>query len=370
MFIREQHTLPNGPLTLARAPGVPQAEDATEALLSAARRLYGERVFVAGPGATATAAWATRNGARVTVWTPHLGEAETLRATFAENDLPLPALLFQDDFAGLEPQSQTMALLHLPRGRYLQRESLRLAAALLRPGGRLYLVGATREGVKSAVEEARAIFGRVGVLVKKAGYHAAVTERPDGDFALPEVTYEATDVLVRGQPAQLVSRPGVFAHGRLDDGAAALIAGMRVTPGQHVLDLGCGTGLVGLAALRQGAQVTAVDVSARAVTSTRRTWAANGYPTAEVMPSVGASAVAQQRFDVVVTNPPFHKGAGVDFEVAQLFVADAARVLRPGGTLYLVANAFLNYRPWLKAHFVHVETAWENPRYHVYEAVR
>ncbi len=370
MFIREQMTLPDGPLTLVRAPGVPKAEDATEALLRAARRLHGERVFVLGPGATSTAAWATRNGARVTVWTSHLGEAETLRATFAENDLQTPTLLLQDDFAGLEPGSQTMALLHLPRGRALQQESLRLAAALLRPGGRLYFVGATREGVKRAIEEARAIFGRVGVLVKKGGYHAAVTERPDVDVDLPEVTYEATDVLVAGEPAQLVSRPGVFAHGRLDDGAAALIAGMRVAPGQRVLDLGCGTGIVGLAALRQGAQVTAVDVSARAVAATRQTLVANGYPEATVVLSIGASAVAQQYFDVVVTNPPFHKGAGVDFEVAQLFVADAARLLRGGGTLYLVANAFLNYRPWLQEHFTQIEVVWENTRYHVYKAVR
>ncbi len=370
MFIREQITLPDGPLTLARAPGVPKAEDATGALLSAARRLHGTRVFVAGPGMTGTATWATRAGAEVTVWTSHLGEAETLRATFAENHLQLPTLLLQDDVVGLGLESQTMALLHLPRGRALQQESLRLAAALLRPGGRLYFVGATREGVKGAVEEAREIFGRVGVLVKKGGYHAAVTARPDGDVALPEVTYEAAVVRVAGEPARLVSRPGVFAHGRLDDGAAALIAGMRVAPGQRVLDLGCGAGLVGLAALRQGAQVTAVDVSARAVAATRRTWAANGYSEADVKLSIGASVVARQRFDVVVTNPPFHKGAGVDFEVAQQFVADAARVLRPGGTLYLVANAFLNYRPWLQAHFAHVKTAHETSRYRVYQAQR
>ena len=368
MFIREQITLPNDPLMLVRALGVPQAQDATAALLSAVRRLHGERVFVAGPGATATAAWAARIGAQVTVWTSHLGEAETLRATFAENALPPPTLRLQADFAGLSAESQTLALLHLPRGRTLQREHLRLAAALLRPGGRLYVVGAKREGVKRAIEEARELFGRIGVLAKKGGYHAAVTERPEGAFALPEVTYETTDVRVAGEPTRLVSRSGVFAAGQLDDGAAALIAGMRVAPGQRVLDLGCGTGLVGLAALREGARVTAVDVSARAVASTRRTWAANGYPDAESMLSIGASAVAQRRFDVVVTNPPFHKGAGVDFEVAQRFIADAARVLHPEGQLYLVANAFLKYRPWLQAHFTHVETAWETARYRVYRA--
>ena len=369
-FTREQVALPDGPLTLVRAPGVPAAEDATAALLGAARRRHGEHVFVAGPGMTATAAWATRAGARVTCWTPNLAETETLRTTFAENDLRLPTLLLQDDFAGLESRSQEMALLHLPRGRALQTEILQLAAALLRPRGRLYFVGARREGVKSAINEAEVIFGRAGVLAHKGGYHAAVAQRPEGTFALPAVTYQAQDILVAGEPTRLVSRPGVFAHGRLDDGAAALIAGMHVESGEHVLDLGCGTGLVGLAALRQGARATAVDVSARAVAATRRTLVANGYSDATVALSIGASAVAKQHFDVVVTNPPFHKGEGVDFEVAQLFVADAARVLQPDGRLYLVANAFLKYKPWLREHFTRVETARESPRYRVYEGVR
>ncbi|MGC9400521.1 MAG: class I SAM-dependent methyltransferase [Anaerolineae bacterium] len=370
MFEREQISLPDGPLTLVRAPGVSPASEAIDALLNAVRRLSGERLFVGGPGITATAAWAARAGAPITYWTSNLAEAETLRATFVAHDLPLPTLLLQENFFGLTPGDQEMALLHLPRGRTLQRELLQLAAALLRPRGRLYLVGARREGVKTAFEEARALFGRVGVLTHKGGYHAAVAERPEGKFPLPTVVYTTYEIPVTGMPTRLVSRPGVFAHGRLDDGAAALISGMRVDGGERVLDLGCGTGLVGLAALRRGAQVTGVDVSAWAVASTRRTWAANGYPEAAVHLSIGAAAVAQQRFDVVVANPPFHRGAGVNFEVAQLFITDAARVLRPGGRLYLVANAFLKYEPWLRHPFAHVETVWRNARYHVYEALR
>jgi 16S rRNA (guanine1207-N2)-methyltransferase len=366
---REPFKLPDGTLTLARAPGVPKAKAATEALLGAARRLYGERIFVAGPGATATAGWAARSGARLTVWTSSLGEAETLNATLAENDLPEATLLLQDDFAGLKPESQQMVLLHLPRGRALQAELLRLSAFLLCPGGRLYVVGAKREGVKGAFEEAQAIFGRVGVLTRKGGYHAAVTQRPKGAFPLPHVAYRTYKTLVAGEPTELVSCAGVFAHNRLDDGAAALIAGMHVKPGARVLDLGCGTGLVALAARRRGAQVTAVDVSARAVASAHRTLTANGYPETPVELSIGASTVARQRFDGVVTNPPFHKGTGVDFEVARLFVTDAASVLQPGGRLYLVANAFLRYEPWLQRYFAHVETAWKDARYRVYEAV-
>ncbi len=371
MFMLKHHsmTLPDGPLMLRRAPGVPAAEEATTALLAAARRLEGSSAFVMGPGATAAAVWAARSGAVVTVWTENAAEAETLCATFDATRLPAPRLLLQDDFTGLEAASYDMALLLLPRGRALQVEAWRVAAALLHPGGRLVFSGATHEGVRSAVADAGEIFGRASVVVRKGGYHAGLAERPaEGAFTLPEVHYKTHALILENAPTEMVSVAGVFAPGRVDEGAAALIAGMRIEAGMRVLELGCGTGLVTLAALRRGGSAVAVDVSARAVVTTQRTLAANGYPDVVARLSVGAAALMGQRFDVVLANPPFHKGHGVDFESAWLFIADARQVLAPEGKLYLVANAFLRYEPWLKKHFAHVNCVWDNARFRVWEA--
>ena len=46
-----------------------------------------------------------------------------------------------------------------------------------------------------------------------------------------------------------VSRPGVFAHRRVDPGARALMEVMEIEPGARVLDMGCGSGTVALAAV-------------------------------------------------------------------------------------------------------------------------
>ncbi|MEA3308070.1 MAG: methyltransferase [Chloroflexota bacterium] len=366
-FAQETIELPSGPAALLRAPGVPLMEKATRALLKAAQRIQpGTRVLVLGPGATAAALWAARAGGQVTHWTELLNEAETFRATFAANKMPLPQQFLQADFKGLTPVSYDRALLYLPRGHALQVMALQLAAALLKPRGRLYFVGATREGVKQAIGEARNIFEHAGVLVRKGGYHASVARRPEGEFPLPAVNYTKNEFLVAGADTCQISTEGMFAHGRLDEGAASLIAGMQIEAGSRVLDLGCGTGLVGLAALRRGAKVTLVDISSRAVTSTRRTLAVNGYPDAPVHLSVGTAAVAGQTFDTVITNPPFHSGYEMDFEIAQLFIAETAQILRPGGTLYLVVNAFLDYKGWLQEAFPHVELAWQNASYKVW----
>lgn len=370
-FTAHTLSLPDGPLLLRRAPGVPLAQEATTALLAAVRRHEAARVLVLGPGSTAAAAWAARTGATVTVWTENAAEAATLQATFAAARLPTPHLVLQDDFTGLSSAMYDLALLLLPRGRALQCEAWQVTAALLRPGGRLVFVGATHEGVRSALRDAEVVFGRVGVVVRKGGYHAGLAQRPTvSSFAVPAVSYQTVTVTLEGVPTLMVSAPGVFAAARVDEGAAALIAGMRVEAGMRVLELGCGTGLVSLAALRRGAHVTAVDVSARAVGATQRTLAANGYPETPVLCSIGAEAVATQRFDIVLANPPFHQGHGVDFEVARLFIADARRVLMPEGRLYLVANAFLKYEPWLQEHFARVRCVWETPHFRVWEARR
>jgi 16S rRNA (guanine1207-N2)-methyltransferase len=361
--------LPDGAVTLVRLPGVPEPGPATDVLLQAARRVTEERVFVMGPSATATALWAARQGGMVTYWTENMAEAESLEASFRLNHrLPHPHVVLQADFSGLTPASYALALVHVPRGRALQTEALALAAALLRPGGRLAFVGATREGIKGAHKEAQRIFGHAGIVVRKGGYHAGLAQRPEGTFPLPDIGYEARAIVVDDCATQLVSCPGVFAWDRLDDGAAALIAGMEIAPGADVLEIGCGTGLPGLAALRRGAEVTCVDVSARAVASARRTLAANGYPEAPVWLSQGAAAVQGRTFDTVITNPPFHQGHGVDFEVAHGFVREAAGVLRYGGHLYLVANAFLKYAPWLRESFAKVDVAWEDRRFKVWHA--
>lgn len=377
--------LPDGVATIVCLPGVQAPGTANVALFDAARRIETDSVFVAGPGMAASALWAARCGARVTIWTDNIAEAQTVVATFERHQQhahivtehwagpPAPgtaSILVSTNFALLPPESCDLALIHLPRGKERQAQLLQLSAAMLRLGGRLVFVGAKNEGVKSARKKAQAIFGRAGIVIHKGGYHAGLAVRQSGEYPLPAVVFSKHAITVDAIPTHLINCVSAFAAGRLDDGAAALIAGMHITPGTHVLDMGCGTGLVGLTALRRDASVTFSDVSAYAMASTQRTLTANGYPNAPVQLASAAETLPSHHFDTVITNPPFHKGRGVDFEVSQLFVKEAARVLKAGGKVYLVANAFLPYTPWLQANFSKVTLAYETKRFRVWKGVK
>ncbi|MFE9096799.1 HemK2/MTQ2 family protein methyltransferase [Streptomyces sp. NPDC007264] len=123
-----------------------------------------------------------------------------------------------------------------------------------------------------------------------------------------------------------------------------------ITTGTDVLDLGTGSGVLALEAARLGARVTAVDISWRAVLTTRVNALLSGQ-SISVRRGDLATAVAGASFDLVVSNPPYVPSpvggsprgaarawdAGWDGRLLLDRVCDAATaLLRPQGSLLVV----------------------------------
>ncbi len=161
-----------------------------------------------------------------------------------------------------------------------------------------------------------------------------------------------------GRLVHAVSRPGIFSHRELDLGARALLEATAeddaIQPGMQLLDLGCGSGTVGLAlALRApGVHVHAVDSNPRAVQCTmlgakrngiacldqlparRRVSAADHPATLSTQLDAGGNIPRSGSFDLVLANPPYYS----NWAIATIFVEAAARAMRPNGWLYLVTK--------------------------------
>lgn len=99
----------------------------------------------------------------------------------------------------------------------------------------------------------------------------------------------------------------------------------RIRGGERVLDVGCGSGVLGLCALRLGAScVVAIDIKADAIDATRRNAALNGMD-ARVEATLAPLAEIEDAFDVVVANV----GRAALVELAPELVARVS----PGGWL-------------------------------------
>ena len=63
------------------------------------------------------------------------------------------------------------------------------------------------------------------------------------------------------------------------------------------------------------------------------------------------------KYEVIVSNPPFHTGQATDLLLGKTFLRSAAAALRTGGRLLLVANRQLPYEPELEA----LGLVWRKP---------
>jgi 16S rRNA (guanine1207-N2)-methyltransferase len=361
-------------LSVAGKPGVwswDRLNPGTAALLEVADLDHAETALDLGCGTGVIGLFAGQTGARVVLVDSSVPAARSARETVAHTPGLWAEVRLGDGVRNLEPAAFDLVLSHLPRGRLVQEELIDGAAWVLRPGGRFYFVAHRRAGIKSAIRHASARFGRCAVVRQKQGYHVALCELQSSSLAnCPWTPHSRKRITCDGRDTVVVGKPGVFAWDRLDDGTAALISSIEVGRSDRVLDLGCGTGLAGLAAATRADRgfATLVDGDVRAVEAARLTLKANGVANAGSLLSDCAQAVHEQRFDVVVTNPPFHRGIGTQYDVAYQFVRDAQRVLRKGGRFYLVANRHLRYREHVVSVFGNATTCFSDSRYQVLRA--
>ncbi len=162
--------------------------------------------------------------------------------------------------------------------------------------------------------------------------------------------------LPRG-PLSLSLAPGVFPP---DDYAPREVRRMRIAPGEEVLDVGCGSGLFGLAAARMGAsRVLLTDIDPRAVRCALANARLNRLPAVEGRAGDLFAPCRGERFDAIIGNlpqtpgpRPFHpsRWGGRDGALHLVrFLREAPRHLKPGGRIYFVLTSLPDRRPVLRA---------------------
>jgi len=305
---------------------------------------------------------------------------ELTRKSLEANHISSAYQITGADISPDENRLYDVAIIQMPKGRMLARRWLFQAYQILKDSGRLYISGPNKSGVQSFIKDALNIFSNGQILGYKKGNRVSQHIKQPGNPTPPDWLYAPGiingswvefSVTHLDQIYQISSLPGIFSFDHLDAGTKMLVDSIKIEPGSKVLDVGCGYGLIGLYAATHGAGwVDFIDSDLLAVASCKQTLSNNRIKNATVFSGDLLEPVLSHNYDLILSNPPFHAGQAVNYQIAEAMIKQSYHALNPGGCLTIVANRFIPYDRIINEIFANVSCLAETGRYYVLTGIR
>ncbi|WP_208354050.1 class I SAM-dependent methyltransferase [Pseudaestuariivita rosea] len=244
----------------------------------------------------------------------------------------------------------------LPRSKDYAK--LMIAQAAQRTDGHIIVDGQKTDGIDSLIKECRK---RTDVGAAFAKAHGKVFSLVKSDAILDWLALDAP-LDVEGFQTQV----GIFSADRIDKGSRCLVEALPKLGGA-VADFGAGWGYLSAQMLKQDTVGTLhmIEADKRALNCARHNIT---DPRAAFHWSDVTTFLADDPFDTIISNPPFHTTRAADPGLGQAFLGAAARNLKPRGTLWIVANRHLPYEATLKDIFHDAEEVAGNTAFKVLRA--
>lgn len=264
-------------------------------------------------------------------------------------------------FDALPAQQFSRIVYRVSKERAIVHHCINESFRRLIPGGTLHLLGHKDDGIKTNGKNAEQVF-RTTARPKKHGTAYSVT--------LVKPTTENPQWLDSKDYLQLrecsvgewsfISKPGVFGWNKIDHGSELLAQEARkylqaTSDAGAVLDLGCGYGyLLLVTAELPFSRRVATDNNAAAVLAANANFQQKNLPVTVTLDDCGAHL--QERFDVILCNPPFHQGFSTSSALAEKFLLQIRKLLNTNGVALVVVNQFIPIERVAAEYFSNITT--------------
>ncbi len=173
---------------------------------------------------------------------------------------------------------------------------------------------------------------------------------------------------------KICNHANVFSRESLDIGSRFLLQHLPVkSSGKHIVDLGCGNGVIGLMLAKHHplAQIYFVDESYMAIASAKENFL-QAFPQRKVEFCIGDGLTEFETasMNLIVCNPPFHQQNTVGNHIALSMFRHSHRVLKQNGELWVIGNRHLGYYNDLKRIFGNLHTVASNTKFNIYRLKR
>jgi 16S rRNA G1207 methylase RsmC len=170
----------------------------------------------------------------------------------------------------------------------------------------------------------------------------------------------------------LCNHANVFAVNHLDIGTRFFIQHLDQCPkAEHIVDLGCGNGALGIIAKRHqpSAKISFVDESYSAIASAKESYLMDNPDNQNDADFYLSNALEQfltenkKKVDLILCNPPFHQVHSIGDQIAWEMFMQSRDALKTDGELWIVGNRHLGYHIKLKKVFGNCRTIASNQKF-------
>ncbi len=217
------------------------------------------------------------------------------------------------------------------------------------------------------------IVGNTTTSLAKKKARLVFFEVPEKKPKLPQPFPKTWQLAVHENELSITNHANVFSNKGLDLGARFLLENYPAGEFKNIIDLGCGNGVLGLAAhlVYDNANITFTDESHMAIASAKLNWE-NNFPNASDLAEFKITdclkGLPNSFADLILCNPPFHQQQTITDDIALQMFSESASILNKNGVLMVVGNRHLGYHIKLKKCFKNVKQVASNPKFVIFLA--
>lgn len=238
-------------------------------------------------------------------------------------------------------------------GRHRGQNEAWISEALARTRGHgiLVVAGGKTDGIESLRRRAGQHVPIENALSK---YHGSVfwLRRPS---SLTSHFAETRPAVKSGEVEGFATAPGMFSHKHIDTGSKLLAESLPPGLTGAAADFGAGWGYLSVELLRKSPGISTLDLfeaDHASLEAAKKNLAPHAGRTGLNFSWIDLLCeTVGRKYDQIIMNPPFHTGRAAEPDIGAGMIAIAAKALKPGGRLFMVANRNLPYEQVIRASF-------------------
>ncbi len=262
------------------------------------------------------------------------------------------------------PEAAALAIVHITRSKNETRTLIAKAHDSLPVGGVILIDGEKTDGIESLLKDAKRHTTVNGQISKS---HGKVFWLSKQSKINPFSHWGNSTKPTKNAEGWYTSK-GVFSADGIDPGSAELAPAFAGRLKGKTADLGAGWGWLSAKALETCPGIENIDLIEAEYAALESAKLNITDARARFQWADATHLTTKNVYDTLISNPPFHTGRKADPALGRAFIYSAAKLLKPAGQMFLVANRQLAYEATLDDCFSNWEVTAQSNRYKIIHA--